>query len=47
MPKILIGNGGEIIFDKEVLEAANIKAGDDVLIQETEGGLIISKAENN
>ncbi len=45
MPAIYINSGGEIIFDKDVLEAANIKPGDDVLIQETEEGIIISKAE--
>lgn len=47
MPSIYINNEGEITFDKEVLDAANIKPGDNVLIQETEEGLIISKVEEN
>lgn len=47
MPSIYINNVGEITFDKEVLDAANIKPGDDVLIQETEEGLVISKVQKN
>jgi len=47
MPSIYINNEGEITFDKKVLDAANIKPGDNVLIQETEEGLVISKVEEN
>lgn len=45
MPAIFINSEGQITFEKEVLDAVNIKPGDDVLIQESAEGIIISKAK--
>ncbi|MFW6382044.1 MAG: AbrB/MazE/SpoVT family DNA-binding domain-containing protein [Bacillota bacterium] len=47
MPSIYINNVGEITFDKEVLDAANIKPGDSVLIKEIKEGLMITKVKEN
>ncbi|MBF8437144.1 AbrB/MazE/SpoVT family DNA-binding domain-containing protein [Halanaerobiaceae bacterium Z-7014] len=47
MAEIYISGDGEITFDKEVMDAIGVKPGDDVLIQETEEGIIISKAKKN
>ncbi len=47
MPEIYISGDGEITFDKEIMDALDIKPGDDVLIQETEEGIVISKAKKN